>query len=240
MVDLKTERLRMVERDLEKRSIADPRVLDVFRTVERERFLSEELAPYAYDDAPLPIEEGQTISQPYIVALMAETMRLRDTDRVLEIGTGSGYAAAIFSKLAREVYTVERLEILADTARERLARLGYENVHVSCHDGSLGWPEHAPFDAIAVAAGGPTVPDALRAQLAVGGRLILPVGPDEHSQVLVRVTRESDSEYREEALGDVRFVPLIGQQGWAHEDDSFSSSLKKRARRITSKPSRAD
>jgi protein-L-isoaspartate(D-aspartate) O-methyltransferase len=208
------ERARMVEVDLARQGISDARVLDAFRTVAREDFVPLDLAEFAYEDAPLPIGEGQTISQPYIVAVTAEALSLRGGERVLEVGTGSGYAAAILGRLAKEVYTVERLLSLAESARERLGRLGYANVHVRCGDGSLGWAEHAPYDAIAVAAGGPSVPRALREQLAVGGRLVIPVGPDEASQKLVRVTRTSDTEYREEPIADVRFVPLIGEQGW--------------------------
>ena len=180
--------------------------------------MPEELAEFAYDDAPLPIGDGQTISQPYIVAVTIEALELRGGERVLEIGTGSGYAAAVLSRIAKEVYTVERLESLAARGARRLARLGYDNVHVLCGDGSLGWPEHAPYDAIAVAAGGPEVPEALLAQLALGGRLVIPVGPDESSQMLVRVTRESDGALPQEALADVRFVPLIGEQGWPEAD----------------------
>lgn len=214
MTDRKPKRRRMIESHLAGRGITDARVLDAFGRVRREDFVAEELLDLAYEDAPLPIDEGQTISQPYVVALTAEALEFQGDERVLEVGTGSGYAAAIFSKLAREVFTVERFPSLADTARERLARLGYTNVHVACRDGSLGWPEHAPFDAIAVAAGGPTVPKALLEQLSIGGRLIIPVGPDESAQVLMRVTRTGADTYRQESLGDVRFVPLVGVQGW--------------------------
>jgi protein-L-isoaspartate(D-aspartate) O-methyltransferase len=206
-------RARMVELQLARRGIGDARVLDAFRMVPREAFLPKDLVEFAYEDTPLPIRAGQTISQPYIVALTSEALRLRGTERVLEIGTGSGYAAAILSRLAKEVLTVERLEELAEEARERLARLGYDNVHVLCGDGTLGWPDHAPFDAIAVAAGGPTIPNALIEQLAPNGRLVIPVGPDESSQVLMRVTRDGDR-FRHEELTAVRFVPLIGEQGW--------------------------
>jgi protein-L-isoaspartate(D-aspartate) O-methyltransferase len=211
------ERDRMVERQLERRGIADPRMLAAFRSVPREQFVPEGMAEFAYDDSPLPIAEGQTISQPYIVALTVQALGLRGGERVLEVGAGSGYAAAILGRLAKEVYTVERIESLATTARERLQRLGYHNVHVACADGSLGWAQHAPFDAIAVAAGGPKAPPALLAQLAVGGRLVIPIGPDQDLQVLTRITRSSETDYSEEALADVRFVPLIGEQAFADE-----------------------
>jgi protein-L-isoaspartate(D-aspartate) O-methyltransferase len=211
------ERERMVDLQLAARGITNPRVLDAFRTIPREAFVPEELAEFAYEDAPLPIAGGQTISQPYIVAVTVDALDLRGGERVLEIGTGSGYAAAVLSRVAGEVYTVERLAPLAETARERLAKLGYENVHVLCGDGTLGWAEHAPYDAIAVAAGGPEVPTALLDQLAPGGRLVVPVGPDETSQDLVRVTRRG-KRFERESLGSVRFVPLIGAQGWPEKE----------------------
>ncbi len=204
----------MVELQLARRGIVDPRVLEAFREVPREAFLPAELAEFAYQDSPLPIGDGQTISQPYVVALTTESLALTGNERVLEIGTGSGYAAAILGRLAREVFTVERLASLAEQASARFARLGYTNVHVLCADGTLGWPEHAPYDAIAVAAGGPEVPRALQAQLALGGRLVIPVGPGEHAQVLVRVIREGEADFRQEQITEVRFVPLIGAQGW--------------------------
>jgi protein-L-isoaspartate(D-aspartate) O-methyltransferase len=210
-------RARMVDAHLAQRGITSPKLLEAFRSVPRESFVPDELVEFAYEDAPLPIEEGQTISQPYIVAVTVEALGLRGGERILEIGTGSGYAAAILSHVAKDVYTVERLEALATSARERLTRLGYSNVQVLCGDGSLGWPEHAPYDAIAVAAGGPKIPEALVSQLAVGGRLVIPVGPDEASQTLIRVTRVSETELRGEAIADVQFVPLIGEQGWAEE-----------------------
>lgn len=203
----------MVERHLASRDIAALSVLEAFRRVPRENFIPEDLVQFAYEDSPLPIGEGQTISQPYIVAYMTEALDLEEDDRVLEVGTGSGYAAAILSCIAGEVYTVERIPRLAASARERLRRLGYANVHVLCGDGSLGWPEHAPYDAIAVAAGGPLVPPALLSQLKTGGRLVMPVGKDESSQKLVRVTRETAAHFSEEELTDVRFVPLIGEYG---------------------------
>ena len=213
-MSLDEERALMVERHLAARGISDPRILDAFRTVRREDFIAEELAEFAYRDVPLPIGDEQTISQPYIVAVTLDALGLKGGERVLEIGTGSGYAAAVLSRIAKEVFTVERREALATEARGRLARLGYRNVEVLHGDGTLGWAEHAPYDAIAVAAGGPDVPRALLAQLAPGGRVVIPVGPDESSQTLVRVTREGPEEFRQEPIADVRFVPLIGEQGW--------------------------
>lgn len=206
----------MVEFQLGRRGIDDERLLEAFRTVPREEFLPQELAEFAYGDTPLPIAEGQTISQPFIVALTIHALSLRGQERVLDIGTGSGYAAAVLSRVAKEVFTVERVEALAEAARARLKSLGYDNVHVLCADGTLGWPEHAPYDAIAVAAGGPEVPAALRSQLSLGGRLVIPVGSHD-SQSLVRVVRESESRFTEQALTPVRFVPLIGAQGWPAE-----------------------
>ena len=212
-MSLSMNRDRMVQLQLAGRGIADPRLLEAFRSVPREDFVPAELTEFAFHDTPLPIGDGQTISQPYIVAMTLAALGLRGGERVLEVGTGSGYAAAVLSRLAKEVYSVERLASLADSARERLARLGYDNVQVLCGDGTLGWAEHAPYDAIAVAAGGPEVPRALLNQLAPGGRLVIPVGPDESSQVLMRVTRH-DAGFHSEPLTEVRFVPLIGEQGW--------------------------
>ncbi|HSG38109.1 MAG TPA: protein-L-isoaspartate(D-aspartate) O-methyltransferase, partial [Thermoanaerobaculia bacterium] len=207
----------MVQRQIAARGVRDPRVLEAMRTVPREVFVPEHLAEFAYDDTPLPIGEEQTISQPFVVALMAEALGLKAGERVLEIGAGSGYAAAVLSRLAREVFTVERHAPLAWEARERMIRLGYSNVHVTQGDGTLGWPEHAPYDAIVVAAGGPEVPTALLDQLTVGGRLVIPIGPDPRTQSLVRVRRRPDGGFTREDLGGVRFVPLIGAQGWREE-----------------------
>lgn len=206
-------RARLVSTQLRERGISDRSVLDAFASVPREEFVPPELRRFAFDDAPLPIGDGQTISQPYIVALTLEALALEPGDRVLDIGTGSGYAAALAAQIAREVYGVERVERLCQGARARLAALGVDNVHIRCGDGSLGWPEHAPYDAIAVAAVGPRPPPALLEQLELGGRLVMPIGPDE-DQMLVRLTRTSKSTYREEPLVDVRFVPLIGAQGF--------------------------
>jgi protein-L-isoaspartate(D-aspartate) O-methyltransferase len=210
----KQRRLQMVEQQLAARDIEDERVLAAMRAVPREAFVPEALLGQAYADGPLPIGSGQTISQPYIVALMREALKLSGDERVLEIGTGSGYAAAVLGHLAARVDTVERLPELAERADLQLRGLGLEQVHVHCADGSLGWPESAPYDAIVVAAGGPSVPEALKAQLAPGGRLVIPVGSGTGWQELVRVTRIGDEDFHREQLGDVAFVPLIGEQGW--------------------------
>ena len=207
-------RHRMVERQLVSRGIRDPRVLDAMRTVPREAFVSERQAGYAYDDGPLPIGEGQTISQPYVVAFMIEAVAPQAGDRALEIGTGSGYSAAVLASVVAAVYTVERIATLAEAAAGRLSALGYGTVHVRCGDGTLGWPEHAPYDVVIVTAGAPRVPPALLDQLAPGGRLVVPVGDERFAQQLVRVRRRPDGTVSEESLELVAFVPLIGAQGW--------------------------
>ena len=217
MSEFKRLRQQMVDYQLSARGLHDQAVLDAVNAVPREEFVPVELVEFAYADSPLPIAAGQTISQPYIVALMAAALELKMGDRVLEIGTGSGYAAAIIAELAGEVYTIERHQVLADIARQRLEELGYGKIRVLCGDGTLGWPEFAPFDAIVVAAGGPEVPESLKRQLAIGGRLVIPVGSTLRTQKLLRVRRLGADEYREEDLGDVRFVPLIGAAGWADE-----------------------
>jgi len=203
----------MVETQLMERGILDPAVLAAMRTVPREAFVPVDWRDYAYYDGPLPIAEGQTISQPYIVALMTQELQLTPHDRVLEVGTGSGYGAAVLSCIAAHVYTVERLHPLATAARQRLRELGYHNVQVLAGNGTLGWPEHAPYDGIVVTAEGPSIPQALQAQLAIGGRLIIPVGTP-NRQHLMQVIRQSGTEFEQENLGEVRFVPLIGAQGW--------------------------
>ena len=212
------QREKMVATQIETRGVRDAGVLAAMREVPRELFVPAELAEFAYRDSPLPIECGQTISQPYIVALMAAALQLSPRDRVLEIGTGSGYAAAVLSRVASHVDTVERHAELSRISAARLARLGYDNVVVHHADGTLGWPQGAPYDAIVVAAGGPTVPDALLDQLAIGGRLVIPVGEERDLQTLVRVRRHADGSLEREDLGDVRFVPLIGVQGWRGDE----------------------
>lgn len=207
-------REEMVTQQIAARGVSDPRVLAAMRHVARERFLPEPMRPFAYDDAPVPIAGEQTMSQPFIVASMAEALMLTGRERVLEIGAGSGYAAAVLAEIAAEVFTVERLEPLAIEAAATLGREGIGNVQVLCGDGSRGWPEHAPYDAIVVAAAGPYVPQSLKSQLKIGGRLVIPVGADHHTQELVRITRLSETAYRQEQLGGVRFVPLVGDEGW--------------------------
>lgn len=215
-------RERMVERHIRARGVRDPAVLHALRTVPREAFIPPELAEHAYEDRPLPIEAGQTISQPYIVAVMTEALALGPNQRVLEIGTGSGYAAAVLGQVAQQVFSVERHAELAELARSRFEALGYTNIEVMCGDGTLGWLEHAPYDAIVVAAGGPELPRALLSQLAIGGRLVMPVGSG-RAQELVRITRTTETEYRREDLGAVQFVPLIGEQGWAEREGESTS-----------------
>jgi protein-L-isoaspartate(D-aspartate) O-methyltransferase len=215
MTDLSKLREDMVKNQIAARSIRSEAVLGALRKVPREAFLPERLREFAYEDSPLPIASGQTISQPYIVALMTDALDLAGGERVLEIGTGSGYAAAVLAEIAAEVYTVERLGELAEKAASTLAALGYRNVHVVQGDGTLGWAAAAPYDAIIVAAGGPEIPESLKHQLKVGGRLVIPVGRDPRAQELVRVTRTSNDEFKSEDLADVRFVPLVGKEGWA-------------------------
>jgi len=207
-------RKRMVDRQIAARGVRSTRVLDAMRKVRRERYVPSHLGELAYQDSPLPIEEEQTISQPYIVAFMVEALDLDPKDRVLEVGTGSAYAAAILAEIAAEVYTIERHPSLAETASERLERDAYTNAQVICGDGSLGLQEHAPFDAIVVAAGGPSVPEPLKDQLAIGGRLVMPIGDLETAQELVRVTRNGPEDFHTETLAWVRFVPLVGEEGW--------------------------
>lgn len=215
-IRLADARARMVEAHLAGRGIENPGVLKAMGEVPREEFVRPDLAAHAYLDRPLPIGEEQTISQPYMVAFMAEAAELEPDDRVLEVGTGSGYAAAVFSRAAAEVFTVERHPSLAAEAERRFQWLGYDNVWVAVRDGTLGWPEHAPYDAIIVAAGAPAfIPPALMEQLAPGGRLIIPRGETLWGQELVRIRRTGDGgSYREETLGAVQFVPLIGEAGW--------------------------
>ena len=202
----------MVEQQIARRGIRDPRILAAMRDVPRDAFVLRGMQESAYEDRPLPIAAGQTISQPYIVALMIELAEIEPGERVLEVGAGSGYAAAVMAQIADEVFAIERHGELAEQAEATLARLGYENVHLLCGDGTKGWPEKAPFDAIVVSAGGPRVPSALKAQLARKGRLVIPLGNGQ--QRLVRVTRKDDEEFTAEEFDAVSFVPLVGEQGW--------------------------
>ena len=205
-------RQRMVDAQIRRRGVRDARVLDVMERVPRERFAPDDLADRAYGDHPLPLGFGQTISQPYMVARMTELCALQGDERVLEIGAGSGYQTAILCELAREVFAIEIVVELAEQARSRLAALGYENVQLDCFDGSRGWREHAPFDAILVAAGAPDIPPVLLHQLADFGRLIIPVGQRE-DQRLARVTRGAEA-FTTEWFTECRFVDLVGQYGW--------------------------
>lgn len=203
----------MVTAQLAGRGLRDARVLRAMASVPREIFVDTRLGESAYQDNPLPIGEGQTISQPYIVAMMAEVAELRPEDRVLEVGAGSGYAAAVLSRLAGQVFAIERHASLTEAARARCHVLGYHNITLKTADGSGGWPEEAPFDAILVAAGVRVVPEALKQQLKIGGRLIVPVG-EMDEQRLLHIRRTGGKTFWEDDLGSVRFVPLIGTQGW--------------------------
>ncbi|MGF1582094.1 MAG: protein-L-isoaspartate(D-aspartate) O-methyltransferase [Gemmataceae bacterium] len=203
------QRHALVENRLRSRGIQDERVLDAMNSVPREEFVPLELQNDAYTDAPLPIGEGQTISQPSVVALMVELLELKPNDRVLEVGTGSGYAAAVLSLMAKEVYTIEQSKLLARVSSGRLKELGYANVLVKQGDGAKGWAEHAPFDAIIAAAAATKIPFALFDQLCVGGRLVIPVGQRDETQQLLRIWRVAEDEYEEEWCGDVRFVPML-------------------------------
>ncbi|MBL8689350.1 MAG: protein-L-isoaspartate(D-aspartate) O-methyltransferase, partial [Rhodospirillaceae bacterium] len=239
MPNLGEARNRMVQRQIVGRGIVGDDIVAAFRRVPREAFVPENLREFAYEDSPLPIEAGQTISQPYIVALMIEAAAIDAKDRVLEIGAGSGYAAAVMSRIAKRVYTIERHEELARLARRRIAGLGYENVEIRTGDGTRGWPEAAPFDAILAAAGGPAVPAALTRQLSVGGRLVMPVGDDLQSQRLVKLTRRSETEFDEEDLGPVMFVPLIGEHGWS-EDEAGRAPPRRAARPLLTREPKAE
>ncbi|NOR55161.1 MAG: protein-L-isoaspartate(D-aspartate) O-methyltransferase [Sulfurovum sp.] len=219
-------RQEMIDYQLVARGLHDETVVNALNTVPREEFIPTELVEFAYRDSPLPIAASQTISQPYIVALMTAALELKPDDRVLEVGTGSGYAAAVLAEICDNVYTIERHRILADTAQKKLKELGYENVQVMHGDGTLGWPENAPFDAIIVAAGGPEVPQTLKEQLTIGGRMVIPVGSSLESQKLLRIRRISETEYKEEDLGSVRFVPLIGAAGWEDQTAEIPTVTK--------------
>jgi protein-L-isoaspartate(D-aspartate) O-methyltransferase len=206
------QRAEMIEKQLRRRGIQDNAVLEAMLAVPRHEFVPEELRSRAYEDVPLPIGGGQTISQPYIVAAMTSALRLQRTDRALEIGTGCGFQAAVLSLLAKEVFTIERCPELASAASEKLAKLGFHNVHVHCGDGTMGLPEFAPFDAILVAAAAPAAPEPLLAQLAEGGRMIIPVG-DADNQELQLVEKHAGA-FSIKILEGCRFVPLVGLHAW--------------------------
>lgn len=212
------ERQDMVDRQLSARGLRDARVLAAMAAVPRELFVPAGQAPAAYRDQPLPIGHGQTISQPYVVALMLEALELEGGERMLEVGAGSGYAAAVAAQIAGQVFAIERIPELAEQARRNLQLAGCANAAVRCADGSLGLPQEAPFDVILVSAGGPAVPQALKSQLATHGRLVMPAGSDRRAQRLLRITRHDGQHFEEEDLGPVYFVPLIGEGGWQEED----------------------
>ena len=211
------QRASMVERQIAARGVRDPQVLAAMARIPREEFVDPGMREFAYEDSPLPIAAGQTISQPYIVALMIEAARIRPGDRVLEIGAGSGYAAAVMAAIAQRVYAIERHPQLAEQAQARYDRLGYDNIELRSGDGSGGWPQQAPFDAILAAAGGPAIADVLLRQLVIGGRLVMPIGATQRGQRLVQVVRTGEDEFEHHDLGAVTFVPLIGEHAW--QDD---------------------
>ena len=214
MTGFESQRLRMVRLQIERRGISDEAVLRAMRSVPREAFVEPALVEFAYDDAALPIDDGQTISQPFVVATMLQAARIGAGDTVLEVGVGSGYAAALMARIASRVYGIERHPGLARQAGERFDALGIRNVELRVGDGSIGWPEAAPFDAITVAAAAPQVPPALQAQLAIGARLVMPVG-DADGQRLISLERHGADAFEQRTLCAVRFVPLIGEEGWA-------------------------
>ncbi|MFC1703431.1 protein-L-isoaspartate(D-aspartate) O-methyltransferase [Candidatus Omnitrophota bacterium] len=211
-MDFETLRNQMVTNQLSQRGINDQRVLSVFQKIPRHEFVSEQFKKSAYNDCPLPIGENQTISQPYMVALMTQCLGLKGGEKVLEIGTGSGYQTAILAALCKEVYSIERIQILADRAKAILQKLGFANVHIKVSDGTLGWKEHAAFDAIIVAAGAPRIPETLKEQLGNNGKIAIPVG-DSYSQTLTIVEKTQDKYSTHNECG-CTFVPLIGKHGW--------------------------
>ena len=217
MPDFTAAREQMVARQVAGRGIANRHLLTAMREVPRHEFVSPDLAGFAYDDSPLPIEADQTISQPYIVALMIEAAEVAPGDKVLEIGAGSGYAAAVMGRIAREVIAIERHGELAELAAARMRRLGYDNVRIVHGDGSKGSPEEAPFEAILAAASGSHVPEILKRQLSIGGTLVMPVGEPAAIQNLVKVRRLGEDVFEQDDLGAVRFVPLIGEHAWGKE-----------------------
>ena len=212
-MDYSVARRRMVEQQIAERGVVDQQVLDVMLTVPRHLFVEPGLQGHAYTDASLPIGEKQTISQPFMVASMTAALGLMGGERILEIGTGSGYQTAILSRLVKRVYSIERINVLAARARKVLDHLQMSNINIKIGDGTIGWKDQAPFDGILVAAGSPDIPSEYLDQLDVGGKLVLPVG-DRKEQTLVRIVRLADGRFQREKLMGCRFVPLIGEQGW--------------------------
>jgi protein-L-isoaspartate(D-aspartate) O-methyltransferase len=217
VLDFDAMRAQMVADQLEKRGIAETAVLQAMNTVPREKFVPETYESYAYNDGPLPIGQRQTISQPYVVAFMIQLLELPPQSIVLEIGTGSGYAAAVLSRIAEQVITIERHEKLVWSAQERLMALGYNNIIVMHGDGTLGCDDFAPYDGIVVAAGGPSVPVPLKEQLKIGGKLVMPIGSNKRKQQLYQITRRDNYQFIERRKGPVSFVPLVGKSGWDKE-----------------------
>jgi protein-L-isoaspartate(D-aspartate) O-methyltransferase len=216
----------LVSEQVEARGVRDPIVLAAMRRVPRELFVPKKLRDLAYEDRPLPIGAGQTISQPYIVAFMIEALALRGRGKVLEIGAGSGYAAAVLGHIAGDVFAIERIGNLAKVASSNLKKAGCLNVHIRHADGTQGWADEAPFDAILVSAAAPVIPKTLERQLAVGGCMVVPVGQDRRSQVLIRLTRAGEDVFEREDIADVRFVPLIGEEGWKSTTDTGRARLR--------------
>jgi len=218
LIDFAIARRRMVEQQIIARGVDDQRVIDAMMQVPRHLFVESGLQSHAYSDASLPIGEKQTISQPYMVAAMSAALDLQGHERILEIGTGSGYQSAVLSLLVKRVYSIERISVLAGRARKVLDQLCMSNINIKVGDGTIGWRDQAPFDGILVAAGAPDIPTKYLQQLDVGGKLVLPVG-DRSQQILMRVTRLGDDKFKREQLMDCRFVPLIGEQGWLTDED---------------------
>lgn len=216
-MDYEKLRKSMIDTQIAARQVTNPGVLAAMSTIPREFFVPDSIRHLAYEDGPLPIGEGQTISQPYIVALMCQAANVNSESVILDVGTGSGYAAAVFSRIVKQVYSIERLPLLAERAKLLFGKLGYANIEVAVGDGSLGWPDKGPFDAIVVTAGAPIVPESLLSQTKENGCVIIPVG-DSYGQELVRLTRHPDKGYIREVLEYVRFVPLIGEEGWHTKD----------------------
>ncbi len=206
----------MVEEQLKSRGIDNKNVLEAMLEVPRHKFVPSKYLDYAYQDSAVPIDEGQTISQPYIVAKMIQALKPENNDKILEVGTGSGYATAVLSRISRQLYTIERHKLLAAQAQARYKELGYENIEIKIADGTKGWQDKAPFDKILVSAGAPAIPEPLTNQLKLGGLLIIPVGKEKKLQKLIRLFKTSENNYKIEELESVRFVPLVGEKGWTH------------------------